>query len=208
MSTNPQDKLAIARRGLGALKPPSKEDRIRWHLFSGQRKSYDEIANLRKSKVTAVQSSVERVEAWRSLLSASEIGVELNAIVMEHIGAVSGALSESLTAEHVIKRTNDAGKEEIISRSPDHKTRHEAIDRVLKIADRNLPRGGGVNIAVQQNAGGGVPAPGGERHLSFEELLRQRRQLKGLSNGDEVQEAEFEDVDETAEEGEDGDEES
>ena len=193
MSTTSNDKLAVSRRALGALKPPSKEDRIRWHLFSGQRKSYDEIANLRKSKVKAVQASVEKVEAWRSLLSASEIGVELNAVVMEHVTGVSEALEGALSAEHVVRRTTSEG-DEVVSRSPDHKTRLDAIDRVLKIADRNLPRGGGVNIAVQQNAGG-TPGVDATKRLSFEELLRQRRKAKGLPDGGEVQDAEFEDVD-------------
>ena len=196
---------SLAKRSADTLKPPNKLDRARWHLFN-QRKSYEEIAELHGVKVESVQQSIDRVQMYRDLTSASEIGLELNSVVLQHVGHVNAALSDALTAEHVIRKTNEKGVTETISTSPDHKTRLSAIDRVLKIADRNLPRGGGVHVAVQQNTGGSQPANDGTKHLSFEELLRQRRALKGLGNGDEVEEAVFEDVDESAEEDEDDDE--
>jgi hypothetical protein len=193
---------SLAKRSADTLKPPNKLDRSRWHLFN-QRKSYEEIAELHGVKVLAVQQSIDRVQMYRDLTSASEIGLELNSVVLQHVGHVSAALSEALTAEHVVRKTNSEGVTEVVSTSPDHGTRLHAIDRVLKIADRNLPKGGGVHVAVQQNAGGG-PAPT-EKHISFEELMRQQRTAKGLTNGDAIEEAEYVDVDESEEEDEDGD---
>lgn len=209
MSTTPNDKLAVVRKSLAALKPPSVQDRKRWYMWKFDRMSVDEIANRCKVKPKVVQQSIDKMDGWKAIMSGENIGIELNAVVMEHIGAVSGVLAESLKAEHVVKRTNEEGVEEIVSRSPDHKTRHEAVDRIMKIADRNLPKGGGVQIAVQQNNKEVKVAPA---RLSFEEVLRQRRQARGLGNGESIedpppQDAEYVDADDEDEEDEDGEEE-
>jgi hypothetical protein len=125
-------------------------------------------------------------------------------MVMDLAPDAKTALKGALKAEHVIRKTNEDGYSEVISRSPDDKTRLAAFSVFQKLADRQLPKGGGVHVAVQQNAGAAV---GPEKHISFEELLRQRREAKGLTNGDAIQEAEYVDVDESDEEDEDGAEE-
>ena len=187
---------------------PTKQDRIRWHLFREKRQSFEEIAEVQGVAISTVEASVDRVEAYRALTSNAEISAELNSMVMDLAPDAKTALKGALKAEHVIRKTNEEGCSEVISRSPDDKTRLAAFSVFQKLADRQLPKGGGVNIAVQQNAGGQAPVNDGVKHLSFEELLRQRRALKGMTNDENVEDAEYENIDESAEEDEDGDEES
>ena len=173
-------------------------------MFREKRQSFEEIAELQRVDIATVEASVDRVEAYRALTSNAEISAELNSMVMDLAPDAKSALRGALKAEHVIRKTTPEGATVEVSRSPDDKTRLAAFTVFQKLADRQLPKGGGVNIAVQQNAGTAV---GTDKHVSFEELLRQQRELKGLSNGDAIQEAEYEDIDESDEEEEDGAEE-
>lgn len=206
MSTQPTTDITIpaSRSRKSVFSKPTKSDSVRWHMFREKRMSFEEIAELQHVDIAAIEASVDRVEAYRALTSNAEISAELNSMVMDLATDAKSALRGALKADHVIRRTTPEGASVEVSRSPDDKTRLAAFTVFQKLADRNLPKGGGVNVAVQQNVNASVNP---DKHISFEELLRQRREAQGLSNGDSVQEADYVDVDESDEEDEDGDEE-
>jgi len=178
---SPNTQLAI--RDSVKIVRPSKIDRTCWHLFR-QHVSIDEIATRLNRSLPNVQKSLEKMEVYRALTANEEVNMRYNEIVLENIDAAGKVMRDGLKAVTVTREdyTDAKGKKRsrVISREPDHPTRFKAAELVQKSADRALPKGGGVNVNVQQNnANLNEAAPG----KSFADRLRQRREAMGLSNG-------------------------
>ena len=195
---------ALAVRGESQIKKPTGRDRVVWSLYH-QRISIEEIAERYHTDVMKVQASLNRMEAWRALNSGDEVATALNEMVLKQIPDLHKSLTGALRAKRVITSTSlETGETDIVDRVPDHVTQMAAVEMVRKIADRNIPKSGGINInnLQQNNAGGGGESPA--RGRGFEALLRKAREEAGLTNADNVEDAEYVDADES---GEDGDEE-
>lgn len=186
-------RTSLAVRGISA---PTKRDRTVWYEHR-RRLSHEEIAQRHNMKVEAVKSAIDRFEIYRSLTSNEEIDMRLNAVVLNQINRGEKALQEALTAKVVVRKTDSEGRTVVDYSEPDHKTRLEAFKEIRGMADRNIPKGGNVQVNVQQNAGEGASV---ERGRGFEEMVRAARERKGLTNGENIEEAEYEDIDESADE--------
>jgi hypothetical protein len=199
MATAPKS-LALRKTG-----KPTQRDRVIWYERESEHRSIDEIAERHRMSVPAVDAALLRMSAWRHMYSQAEIDLRYNRIALEKADKVDHALDQALRAEVVIRKVDETGKTVVDYKEPDHKTRLEAAKQAVEIANRNLPKGGGLSITnlQQQNNSGVAPVASGR---SFEEVLRDRRQLKGLTNSSNVEEAEFVDVDESAEEDDDQEE--
>ena len=195
--------LAISGRGRPyRVKQPRQIDRVRWYLYR-QHVSLEEIAERHGVSVLSVQDSINRMEAHRALTSSEEIDMKMNSIVLRRLERLDKVIAEAQEAEIIITHTDpETGETEVTHRAPDHATRLAANEQVRKIADRNIPKGAGVQVNVQQNAG---EQTAHIRGRSFEELLRKAREDAGLTNSENIQDAEYEEVDETRDDDE-GDE--
>jgi hypothetical protein len=191
-------------------KKPNSTDRRRWYLFR-QRMSVEEICAREKCSLEAFQNSLTRMEAYRASVSTEEIEMAMNAIVLRRLPEADKALGDALKAKVVTRQqyVDNKGrqKSKVISTEPDHGIRLQAHDRLQRMADRMIPKGGGVAVNVQQNnAGGGESQVRAGR--SFEDILRERRRERGLSDGMTV-DAEYVDaseIDESADDHDDAEE--
>ena len=199
-----QSSTSLAVRGDIQIKKPAPKDRVIWSLYH-QRISIEEIAGRYNTTIDKVQQSLNRMEAYRAINSGDEVGLALNAMVLKRIAETDRAVGEALRAKNIIREVDPAtGKTVIVAKTPDHTTQMAAAEYLRKVADRNLPKGGGVNVNVQQ--GVGIVPEGAARGRGFEALLRKAREDSGLTNTDNIVEGEFEDVDESEEDDEETDE--
>ena len=188
-------------------KKPNSTDRRRWYLFR-QRMSPEEICAREKCSLEVFQNSLARMEAYRASVSTDEIEMAMNAIVLRRLPEADKALGDALKAKVVTRHQYVDGKgrqkSKVISTEPDHNIRLQAHDRLQRMADRMIPKGGGVAVNVQQNNAGGGDGGGVVSRRSFEEVLRERRREQGLSDGMTI-DAEYEDVSEVDESANDHD---
>jgi hypothetical protein len=189
--------------GRSATVKPNAADRARWFLFR-KHIVIEEIAKRHGVTVQKVQTSIDRMESYNAQNSNELVDMRMNELVLNQADQMEKALAGALNAEVIIRRPNakNPNKSVIVSRDPDYKTRLEALGKATDLAASLRPKGGGVNIAVQQNTG--VVADSARR-LTFEERLRQIRQEHGMRNDANVADAEYTEVDESAEQFEEGD---
>lgn len=179
---------------------PNKQDRARWYLFR-KHVTVEEIAKRHNVNIIAVQKSIDRMEAYSAQTSNEIVDMRRNEMAINLADKTESALSRALEAKIVVRRESkkDSSKMVVVSRDPDHKTQIEAARVAKELMEAVIPKGGGVNIAVQQNAGAAVEPV---RRSNFADRLRAVRERKGLTNTDNVVDVEYENVDETAEEDE------
>lgn len=193
--------LAISPRRAPAEKlyaKPNKQDRARWFLFK-RNVPVDEIAKRHNCTLVTVQKSIERMEAYNAQTSNEIVDMRRNEMAINLADKTEAALGRALDAKTIVRRENKHGKMVVVSRDPDHKTQLAAAAQVKEILTATIPKGAGVSIAVQQN---NTQQVDNSRRSNFVDLLRAARERRGMTNSDNVIQAEFEDVDETAEEDE------
>lgn len=181
------------RRNSRSSKPPSRSDRVRWHLFK-QNISPEDIASRENVKLTAVWDSIQRMEAYKNLHSDEEVNMQINAIVIEQAKTVGKVIGRAMQAKHTVTvKSGKVGKERWRStKVDDHATQLKGVEAFRALVEATRPKGGGVNIAVQNNNGnGGGAATSRERGNTFEERVRRMRERKGITSSDDVVEGEF-----------------
>jgi hypothetical protein len=198
-------------RETSLTRKPSTKDRRIWYLFRN-RMTPEEIAARERVSLAVVQKAIERMEVYRALTSNEEIEMAINAAVLQLLPDSFKSLREAVKAKVVTRQMvpNKKGEfvPEVVSIEPDHSIRLQAHDRIQKMADRMIPRGGGIAVNVQQNNANNGDGGGMVSRRSFEETLRERRRERGLSDG-MTTDAEYEDVenvDESADDHEDEEE--
>jgi len=155
--------------------------------------TFDEIATRQNMSLVQVGNAIQRMEDHSALNSQDMVDLALNEAVLKSMSGVDKVLAGGMKA--VIEgseRRGKVGEEKWVKTSrPDHATRIKTLETIKGFVESTRPKGGGVNIALQQNnagGGGGDIRPQGH---SFEERLRKIREAKGLTNNDVVVEAEF-----------------
>jgi len=184
------------------LAKPNKQDRSRWFLFH-KHVPIEEIAKRCNVSIIAVQKSIDKMEAYKAQTSNEIVDMRRNEMAINLADKAEAALGRALGAQTVVRRENKRGKLVVVSRDPDHKTQIEAARVTKELMEAVIPKGGGVNIAVAATASAAAETA---RRSNFEDRLRTIRERRGLTNTANVVEAEYEDVDETAEEYEDQEE--
>jgi hypothetical protein len=186
------------------FKKPSKQDRARWFLFKNS-VSLEEISSRLGGRIIDVQKSIDRVQSYQAQTSNEIVDMRRNEMVLNLADKAEAALSRALEAKTIVRRENKKGQTVVVSRDTDHKTQIEAFKQVKELLVAPIPKGGGVNIAVQQNATQQVEV---SRRSNFEERLRAARERRGMTNSENVVEVEYADVDETADDDDEKDAES
>ena len=201
--------LAISPRrngnGRSATVKPNAADRSRWFLFR-KHMAIEEIAKRHNVSIAAVQTSIDRMESYNAQTSNELVDMRRNEMAIRLADKAEAVFSRAMDAQIVVRRENkkNPNKTVIVSKDPDHKTQIEAAKQVKELMEATIPKGGGVNIVNQQNTG--IVADSARR-LTFEERLRQIRQDHGMRNDANVADAEYTEVDESAGQFDDGEEE-
>lgn len=179
---------------------PTRNDLARWFL---KRRGHDEeaIAAMQGVGIGAVKSSIDLVEQHRALVDDDMVNMRINEAVLNLMDKNEKVLSDAMSATREIP----AGRSGKTKKVPDFKTRLEAIAAQRSLIETTRPKGAGL-VLNQQFNNGASGAAGGGASRSFEDRLRLAREKTGLSNEAMVQEAEFEDVDESEDDFEDVDE--
>jgi hypothetical protein len=160
------------------FKKPSKQDRARWFLFKNS-VSLEEIASRLGGRIIDVQKSIDRVHSYQAQTSNEIVDMRRNEMAINLADKAEAALGRALDAKTVVRRENKKGRTVVVSRDPDHRTQIEAAKQVKELLEASIPKGGGVNIAVQQNATQQVEV---SRRSNFEERLRAIREKRGMAN--------------------------
>lgn len=151
--------------------------------------------------IGAVKSSIDLVEQHRALVDDDMVNMRINEAVLNLMDKNEKVLSDAMSATREIT----VGRSGKTKKVPDFKTRLEAIAAQRSLIETTRPKGAGL-VLNQQFNNGASGAAGAGASRSFEDRLRLAREKTGLSNEAMVQEAEFEDVDESEDDFEDVDE--
>jgi len=198
-------RLDLSRR---YLPTPAGADLRRWFLYEGQGMSVIDIAAREKStSPEIVQASIDYIKEYMfrhgslQLLNAKTIQG-----AMERLDDVNVALKGALKAKKVVHVDRQTGK---LTQVEDHATRLKAAAENRATIEMMQPRQPGAIINQQFNTA--VSGMGGGGGMSFESVLRRKRESRGLLNEQETEiiEAEVSQEEQIAEEFKDfgGDEE-
>lgn len=181
----------IARPKSRKAKTPSRSDRVCWYLSKVERLSYDDIATRQGMSLLAVGQSIQRMNDHKALHSDEAVNLAINELVLKRVENVDKVIMGAMSAK--IVSSEKRGKRWVKTTRPDHATQLKAVDTIKGFIETIRPKAGGVNIAMNQqnNLQGGGSSEVRVGGNTFEERLRRMRDAKGLSNNDEVIEAEF-----------------
>jgi hypothetical protein len=177
---------------------PNAKDMSYWYLHEQRGLAVDEIANLKGVKSFAVQASLDYVQEWKHRNNLQNVEAKLNFEIMKSLDGVGKVLQEGMKAEKVVHIDRVTGK---MKKVADHAMRVKVVAEVRALIDTAKPRTPAVQLNQQFNngsPGGGGYGPG----VSFEAILRKKREARGLLNSqsDEAVGPELSHADSVAEE--------
>ena len=146
------------------------------------RKAGDETARIAaKLKITVeeVEDRIRGFESARAALSQDMIGMVMNAEVMEAMRGAGGRLNRVI--HHAKRFTGAYDPEGNPIYEPDDQMSVEAVKVAGELAERAMPKSGGINIGINNNPGGGSSGGNGQVK-TFEQRVREKRGV--LPEGD------------------------
>jgi len=176
----------LAGKNRAAVKPsPTESDRVRWVMFKAHGKPIEEIAALTGSTAIAVQKSINEMENYQSYFSVSALETKTIETVMNQMDGVGKVFNEGLKANKSISL--GGGKTKSVT---DWGTRLKTAETIKSLMETVRPKGPGIQFNQQINTAepGATFASG----MSFEAMLRKKREQYGLANEQEVETVEAE----------------
>lgn len=172
-------RLDLSRR---YLPPPAGADLRRWFLYEGQGMSVIDIAAREgNTKPEIVQASIDYIKEYQFRNHIGMLNAKTVQVAMERLDDVSTTLKGALKADKVVHVDRETGE---LKKAPDWGTRLKAAAENRAMIETMQPRTPGVMVNQQFNtAVAGYSGGGG---MSFESVLRRKREMKGLANEQEV----------------------
>ncbi len=176
----------LAGKKGAAVKPrPSEADRVRWVMFKAHGKPIEEIAELTHTTAIAVQKSINEMENYQSYYSISALETKTIETVMNQMDGVGKVFNDGLKANKSI--SIGGGKTKSVT---DWSTRLKTAETIKSLMETVRPKGPGIQFNQQINtADSGTTFASG---MSFEAMLRKKREQYGLANYQEVETVEAE----------------
>ena len=172
-------KFNLSRRYMPA---PEGKDLTRWFMFEGQGMSVADIAAREGTTPAKVQSSLDYIKQYMFRNQLQVLNAKTVQVAMERLDDSNVALKGALKAKKVVHIDRATGK---ITQVEDHATRLKAVAENRAMIEMMQPRQPGAIINQQFNtAFSGTNGTGGG--MSFESVLRRKRELKGIVNEQEV----------------------
>lgn len=173
-------RLDLSRR---YLPPPAGADLRRWFLYEGQGMSVIDIAAREgNTNPDIVQASIDYINEYKFRNQLSIVNAKFVQVAMEQLDDAGAAIKGAMKATKVIHVDRDTGK---VKTAPDHAMRLKGVAETRAMIETMQPRTPGVMVNQQFNtAVAGYSGGGG---MSFESVLRRKREMKGLANEQEVE---------------------
>lgn len=171
------------KRRSGRLMPsPSGADLRRYFLVEQQGMSVDEVCRVERTNVLNVQASVDYVKEWKLRNSTAMLETKAIEVAMAQMDSAGLVLQRGMKAEKVVFVNQETGK---IKKVPDIAMQLQTVDRVLRTIEITQPK----SPLVQNNQQNvfGTPGGGFGSAVSFESILRRKREQKGLVNSQEAE---------------------
>lgn len=203
--TTTYKRFDLSRRYLPA---PAGADLRRWFLYEGQGMSVNDIAAREGgAKPEVVQASIDYIKEYQFRNQIGILNAKTVQVAMERLDDTNVAIEGALKAKKVVHVDRETGK---VTQVEDHAMRLKAAAENRALIETMQPRTPGVMVNQQFNSSMAVNGYGGGGGMSFESVLRRKRELKGMVNEQvETVEAELSHEEQVAKEFEDfgGDEE-
>lgn len=174
-------RLDLSRRYLPA---PGGLDLRRWFQYEGQGMSVTDIAAREGgTNPEIVQASIDYIKEYQFRNQIGILNAKTVQVAMERLDDTSVAIKGALKAKKVVHVDRETGK---VTQVEDHAMRLKAVAENRALIETMQPRTPGVMVNQQFNTAvaGGYGSGGG---MSFESVLRRKRELKGLANEQDVE---------------------
>jgi hypothetical protein len=187
--------LALISRPTASLGKPTRKDRDIW-LMKKRGWSDDQLATSFHVSVDKIRLAIDRWDLYRASFANEEIDLSINQMATALLPKAQKVLEDGMKATKTEERWV-RGKRVIVSKVVDHTTRLKSFESFKNLIEAVRPKGVGVQVNTQINNPAKDQAPAVPKGFDFESRLRMIRAEKGLSNDDTVEDADFEDGDES-----------
>lgn len=178
---------------------PSDTDLQIWFRYEILHESLEQIAAQKNKPITQIQNSIDFIQEWKFRNRLSVVESYAMSTIIKNMDGVDKAWQRGLVAEKVIHVDRDTGE---VTKMPDVGMQLKAVESIKGFAETFQPKAPGLQLNQQFNGqSGGVSMSSG---MSFEAVLRKKREQRGLANEQEIEmEAEVTPEDDLADEFED-----
>jgi len=154
-----------------------------WFLVERGGMTVEQVAAKYNLTVFKVQESIDYVKEWQSRNSLSFLETKAIEVVMSQMDSIGKVHQRGMQAEKVVFVNQKTGR---VKKMPDIAMQLKAVAEVRNLMATVQPKGPALQLNQQNNfgmPGGGGFAPG----RSFEQILRQKREAKGLVNSQDAE---------------------
>lgn len=163
------------------MRSPGPTDLHRWFLYDCEGLSIDAIADLQNMDALVVQASIDYIKEWKFRNQMSLLNVKFVSIAMDNMDGINQQWKLGLKADKVIHVDRETGK---IKKAPDTAMRLKTIDSIRNFVDTVTPKAPLVQNNTQFNNG---QSSGGGSSISFEAILRKKREQRGMLNSQDAE---------------------
>ena len=166
---------------LRQFQSPRAVDIRRWFQFR-EGSSIDQIAAQDGRSPTVIQESIDRVKEWKETNSLDMLSTKTIEVAMRQMESVGDVLQRGMNAEKVIFVNQATGR---VKKAPDIAMQLKSVAEVRGLFETVQPKGPLLQNNTQNNFGS--PGFSGGSTLSFEAILRKKREAKGLLNAQDAE---------------------
>ena len=163
--------------------PPGPADRRRHFLHVAQGLSIEEISGMEKASVLAVSQSLQNVAEYKYSYSADMLDLKMTEVAMSQMEGVSEVFKNGLKAEKILFVDKETGDTKT---APDTAMQLKTVEAIRSFAETAKPKAPAVQLNQQFN-NGQMGGPGGGPGMSFEAILRKKREQAGLKNEQDME---------------------
>lgn len=160
---------------------PSSRDLRRLFLHEVRGMSIEEIATLEGQKTFVIQASLDYIGEWKFRNQLSMLETHAISVAMKSLDGVGKVLEDGMKADKVVYVDRETGD---IKTVPDHAMRLKTVAETRSLIETVQPKTPLVQNNTQFNNSLAVSGGSG---LSFEAVLRKKREQAGLANEQEIE---------------------
>lgn len=161
---------------------PSGADLRRWSQIEGMGMSADQVAAIEKTNILNVQASLDYIKEWKMRNSTAMLETKAVEVAMAQMDDIGKLYQRGMKAEKVLFVHPKTGK---VKKGPDIAMQLKTAGEVRALIETVQPKGPALQVNQQFNNGVGGTAFGSS--VSFEAILRKKREEHGLANSQDVQ---------------------
>jgi len=146
--------------------------------------SVEEIASMEGVAPTTVQGSIDCMEHYKFSMQNEMLHMKVIETALEQMDGVKVVFRESMKAKKVVHVNAETGK---VTEVADTAMRLKAVETLRGFMETVQPKGPGIQLNQQFN--NGAAGAGISSGMSFEAVLRKKREERGMVNGQGINES-------------------